>query len=117
MEEITVWHNPRCSTSRGVCSLLADRGIEPRVRRYLDEPPTRAELEELLDLLGVDDPREVVRDTEHLYRELDLADADRDEVLDAIATHPILLQRPLVVRGERAVIGRPPERVAELLDG
>lgn len=80
-------------------------------------PPTRVELEELLDLLGVGDPREVVRDTEHLYRELDLADADRDELLDAIATHPILLQRPLVVRGERAVIGRPPERVAELLDG
>ncbi len=117
MAEVTIWHNPRCSKSRGALALLAEHGLDAQERRYLDEPPTRAELEELLELLGVDDAHEIARREERLYRELGLADADRDRVLDAIVEHPILLQRPVIVRDGRAVIGRPPERVTELLDG
>lgn len=117
MTDVTVWHNARCSKSRGALALLEGRGVDVTVRRYLDDPPTRAELEALLAKLGVDDPREVVRTGEAVYREQGLRDADRDALLDAVVAHPILLERPVVVRGDRAVVGRPPERVLELLDG
>lgn len=116
-EPVAVWHNPRCAKSRGACSLLREQGVEPEIRRYLDQPPTRAELEELLGLLGVDDPREVMRTGERRYRELGLAEASSERLLEAVVDDPILLERPIVVRGSRAVIGRPPERVLELLDG
>ncbi len=116
MAEVTVWHNPRCSKSRGACALLAERGIEPEVRRYLDDAPDRSELERVLRLLGTDDPRELMRTSDRRYRELDLADADRAQLLDALEAEPALLQRPVVLRGGRAVIARPPERVLELLD-
>jgi arsenate reductase (glutaredoxin) len=112
----TVWHNPRCSKSRGACGLLEERGVEVEVRRYLDEPPSREELERLLDLLDVDDPRRIVRTQEAVYRELGLADASRDRLIEAIVEHPILLERPIVVRGGRAVVARPPERLMELLE-
>lgn len=114
---VTVWHNPRCSKSRGALALLEERGAEITVRRYLDDPPSREELEELLDKLGTGDPRELVRTGEKAYREEGLRDADRGGLLDAMATHPILIERPVVIRGDRAVIGRPPERALELLDG
>lgn len=114
MSDVTVWHNPRCSKSRGARSLLEERGLEVTERRYLDQPPTRAELERLLVLVGVEDPRQIMRTKEKVYRELGLADADRDGLLDAIVEHPILLERPIVVRGDAAVVARPPERVGEL---
>lgn len=116
MSEITVWHNPRCSKSRGACGLLDERGHQPHIRRYLDQPPSRAELEELLGMLGVEDPREIMRTGERIYRELGLRDADHEALLEAIVAHPILLERPIVVRGSRAVVARPPERVVELLE-
>jgi arsenate reductase (glutaredoxin) len=112
---VTVWHNPRCSKSRGACGLLDEHGTAIAVRRYLDDPPTRAELDELLTMLDVDDVREVVRTDEKVYRELGLAEASDEDLLDAIVAHPILLQRPIVVVGERAVIARPPERLFDLL--
>jgi arsenate reductase (glutaredoxin) len=115
--DVTVWHNARCSKSRGALALLEERGVDVAVRRYLDDPPTRDELEDLLGKLGVDDPREVVRTGETVYREQGLSDADRDALLEAMVAHPILLERPVVVRGDRAVLGRPPERVLDLLDG
>ena len=83
--------------------------------RYLDEPPTTAALERLMALLGIDDPRAIMRRGESVYGELGLDDASHDELLAAIAAHPILLERPIFVRGDRAVIARPPERVHELL--
>lgn len=116
MGDVTIWHNPRCSKSRGALALLTERGVAPGVRRYLDDPPTRAELEQVLRALGTDDPRAIVRTGERLYRELGLADADRDTVLDALAEHPALIERPIVIRDGRAVVGRPPERVTELLE-
>ncbi len=114
MDEVTVWHNPRCSKSRSACGLLDEWGVDVEVRRYLDQPPTRPEVEELLGRLEVEDPRQVMRTKERLYRELGLDGADRDALLEAIVAHPILLERPIVVRGSRAVVARPPERIVEL---
>ncbi len=84
--------------------------------RYLDEPPSVEDLRRLMALLGIDDPRAMMRTGEPLYGELHLADAAPDELLAAVAAHPILLERPIFVVGDRAVIGRPPERVMELLE-
>lgn len=117
MADVTVWHNARCSKSRGALALLAERGVEVEVRSYLTDPPTRAEVEQLLVQLGVDDPRDIVRRGEKVYRELGLRDADRDQLIAAIVAEPILLERPVIVHEGRAVIGRPPERALELLDG
>lgn len=114
MADVTIWHNPRCSKSRGALALLTDRGVDPSVLRYLDDAPSRTDLERVLRLLGTDDPRSITRTGERLYRELGLADADRDALLDALAAHPALIERPIVIRGDRAVLARPPERVAEL---
>ena len=116
-ERVTVWANPRCSKSRGAEALLAERGVEVNRVLYLVEPPSRDEIERVLGLLGSDDPHVLVRTGEPAYRELGLADADRDALLDALATHPELIERPVVIRGDRAVVARPPERLLELLEG
>ena len=114
--DLTVWFNPRCSKCRGARELLDERGVEARYLRYLDEAPSRAELERVLALLGTDDPRAILRAGEPLAAELGLAGAGRDAILDAMAANPILIERPIAVLGDRAVVGRPPERVLELLD-
>jgi arsenate reductase (glutaredoxin) len=114
--EVTVWHNPRCSKSRGACGLLEERDVDVEVRRYLDDPPSRSELEDVMGRLGIDDPRQMMRTGEQVYKELGLADAEAGELLDAMVAHPRLIERPIVIRGERAVIARPPERLAELVD-
>ena len=113
---MTIWANPRCSKSRGAETLLADRGIEVERVLYLSTPPSRAEIERVLSLLGADDPRALVRTGEPAYRDLGLAGADRDALLDALAEHPELIERPVVIRGNRAVVARPPERLLELLE-
>jgi arsenate reductase len=113
--DAVIWHNPRCSKSRGALELLGERGIDPAVVRYLDEAPDRAALEDILRRLGTDDPRVITRTGEERYRELGLVDADRDTLLDALAANPVLIERPIVVVGDRAVVARPPERVLELL--
>jgi arsenate reductase len=118
-DHVRVLHNPRCSKSRQALALLAERGVEPEVVRYLDSPPSRAELEVLLDQL-VDEPADLVRSGDAAFRDAGLrADqlTSRDRVLDVLETHPALLQRPVVVVGDRAVIARPPERGLELLEG
>lgn len=117
MGDVTIWFNPRCSKCRGADELLRERGIDPDVVRYLDDPPTRDELEGVLSLLGTDDPRQLMRTKEPVYRELRLADADRDRLLDAMVEHPVLIERPVVIRGDHAVIARPPEKLLELLEG
>ena len=115
MSDVTVWFNPRCSKCRGAEELLLERGVQPELVRYLDDPPPRAELERVLRLLGEDDPRAMMRTSEPVYAELGLADATRDELLDAMVAHPILIERPIVVRGDSAVIARPPELLLDLL--
>ena len=112
---LTVWFNPACSKCRTVQGILAERGVSADYFRYLEQAPTRAEIEAVLALLGTDDPRSIIRTGEAIYRELGLAEADRDALLDAMVTHPILIERPIVIRGDRAVVGRPPENVLDLL--
>ena len=111
---MTIWHNPRCSKSRGALARLDERGVSPAVLRYLDAAPSRADLVDVLRRLGTDDPRTITRTGEPLYRELGLADADPDVLLDALAAHPNLIERPIVIRGDRAVVARPPERLDDL---
>ncbi len=111
-----MYFNPACSNCRTAQGLLAERGVDAELVRYLDQAPTRSELERVMGLLGIDDPRQMMRQKEPVYAELGLADAARDALLDAMAAHPILIQRPIVIRGDRAVIARPPERLLELLD-
>lgn len=114
-DNVTVWHNPRCSKSRGVLTVLAELGVEPAVVRYLDTPPSRAELLDALHRLGTDDPRAILRTGEPVYKELGLAGADPATLLDAMVEHPILIERPIVFAGDRAVVARPPELVEDLL--
>jgi len=113
---VTIWHNPRCGKSRQTLELVRSEGVEPKVREYLKEPPSKAEVEKLIALLG-GDPRELIRDGEAEFKALKLKKADLTaaDIADAIARHPILLQRPIVVKGAHAAIGRPPEAVLPLL--
>lgn len=117
MTGYVLYHNPRCSKSRGVLELLNERGIEPEIVRYLDTPLDAAALGGLLDKLGIG-PRELLRRGEEEYTSLGLADPALDDsaIIAAMAAHPRLIERPILVRGDRAVIGRPPERVFELVD-
>lgn len=112
-----LYHNPRCSKSRGALELLRERGIEPDIVAYLDNPPTASELRELLATLSLP-PRALLRTGEAEYAELGLDDDTlSDEILiHAMTKHPGLIERPIFVRNGRAVLGRPPERVLELLD-
>ena len=114
--DVMIWHNPRCSKSRSALALLTERGIEPSVLRYLDDAPSRADLVDVLRRIGTDDPRQITRTGEARYKELGLKTAGPDELLDALAANPVLIERPIVLVGDRAVVGRPPERVLELLD-
>ena len=117
MTGYVLYHNPRCSKSRGALELLQERGIEPAIVRYLDTPPDADTLRGLVEKLGIQ-PRELLRTGEEEYRSLGLADASVDDtaIIAAMAAHPRLIERPILVRGDRAVIGRPPERVLELVD-
>jgi arsenate reductase len=113
---LTIYHNPKCSKSRETLELLRGRGIEPRIVEYLKSPPTAAELAAIVKQLGIR-PEALVRKGEDIYKSRyagrSLTDA---EWIEALVRDPILIERPIVVAGGRAAIGRPPERVLELLD-
>jgi arsenate reductase len=113
---VRIYHNSRCSKSRDTLSLLREHGIEPEVVNYLDTPPSVAELRSLLRLLGMA-PRQLLRAGEPEYRELHLADETLgdDVILEAMAAHPRLIERPIVVADGKAVIGRPPTAVLDIL--
>ena len=111
---VTIYHNPRCSKSRGALALLREHGVEPEIIEYLKTPPDRETLARLLALLGCR-PHDVMRRKEAAYRDHAVARLDDDGQLTALTEHPVLLERPIIVSGSRAVIGRPPERVLELL--
>lgn len=116
MSEYTIYHNPRCSKSRNTLALLQERGIEPEVVLYLETPPDAGEIRSLLRKLGLE-ASQLVRRGEEEYRAGGLgASSGEDELVAAMASHPRLIERPIVVRGERAVLGRPPENVLELVD-
>ena len=110
-----LYHNPRCSKSRAALALLEERGVEFRVVEYLKAPLDRTALDALSGRLGAP-PSDWIRRGESAFQEAGLSPESGDsELLDAIAAHPILLERPIFESGERAVVGRPPERVLELL--
>lgn len=112
---IRIYHNPRCSKSRSVCAILEEQGISPEIVEYLKTPPTKEELRSLLKKLGMR-PEEIVRKGEDIYKaEYKDRTPSEEQWLDALTAHPILIERPIVLRGERAVIGRPPEKVLDLL--
>ena len=113
---VTLYHNPRCSKSRQTLALLEARGIKPKVVEYLKHPPSAAELKSILKKLGIE-PRELMRQSEQLYSELGLKDRalSDDDLIRLMVANPILIERPIVVSGARAAMGRPPEQVLEIL--
>lgn len=114
---VTIYHNPRCSKSRETLALLQERAVEPEVILYLDESFSIEKLQTLMQKLAITDAREMMRTKDSLYQELglDQADVSNEQLLQAIVQHPALLERPIVVNGERAKIGRPPESVLAIL--
>jgi len=113
-DDVTIYHNARCSKSRRTLALLEERGIEPVVIPYLDEPPDAATLKALLVKLGIG-ARDLVRRKEAPFEELGLADASDDELIAAMVSHPVLIERPIVVTPAGAALGRPPENVLDVL--
>lgn len=114
---VIIYHNPRCSKSRETLALLEEQGIQPNIELYLQKHYSVAELQQLADKLGITDIRLMMRVKDELYRSLNLADSalTNEDLLNAISEHSALLERPIVVNGEKAKIGRPPESVLEIL--
>lgn len=117
MKNITLYHNPRCSKSRETLTLLQQQGVEPEVILYLETPPSVAELKTLLQQLGFSSARELMRKKEDIYQELKLSDEtlSEEQLLAAMVVNPKLIERPIVVKGNQARIGRPPEQVLEII--
>jgi arsenate reductase (glutaredoxin) len=112
---VTIYHNPKCSKSRATLALLAERGVEPKIVEYLKTPPTAAELSALVAKLEIE-PEQLVRKGEEIYKkEYAGKTLSASQWIAAMVRHPILIERPIVVVGKRAVLGRPPENVNELL--
>tara|TARA_B100001105_G_scaffold233080_1_gene206743 strand:+ start:447 stop:797 length:351 start_codon:yes stop_codon:yes gene_type:complete len=116
MNEVTLYHNPRCSKSRQTLALLEERGITPEIIEYLQAPPDAATISGLLTKLGIG-AIELMRRREAPFTELGLAGREDDDaaLIEAMASHPILIERPIVVAGDQARIGRPPEAVLDIL--
>lgn len=113
---VTIYHNPRCSKSRQTLKLLVEHDIQPRIVEYLETPPNAETLTYIMNLLGLE-PRQLMRTGEPVYKENDLGNENltRAELVAAMVEHPILIERPIVVAGDRARIGRPPESVLEII--
>ena len=116
MSDITIWHNPRCSKSRDSFKLLEEKEIEVKVVKYLEDIPTKEVLKNILKMLGMNSARELIRTKESIYKELNLQNEHSEEALiDAMIANPKLIERPIVIKNNKAVIGRPIEKVVELL--
>ena len=113
---VTIWHNPRCSKSRQTLELLTDRGIDPAIVEYLKTPPSPDELRDTLEMLGMA-PRELMRRKEPPYKAggLDDESLPDEALIQAMHEHPVLIERPVVFAGGKAALGRPPERILEIL--
>ena len=114
--KITIYYNPKCRKSREALQIIKDRGIEPDIRYYLDDPPSTHELSEILRKMGKR-PRDIFRKSEPLYKDLGLKNKDLpdDVLLEHLNKNPILIERPIVVKGQRAVLGRPPEDIKKII--
>ncbi len=113
---VEIYHNPRCSKSRQALKLLEEKGIEPKVVKYLETPPDAATLTRILEMLGME-PRDLMRRKEKEYKALGLDDPNlsREALIQAMVEHPRLIERPIVISGDRAALGRPPESVLEIV--
>ena len=114
--QITIFHNPRCSKSRQTLSLLTEQGVNPEIFEYLKTPPDKERLDEILKLLDLQ-PRDLMRKKEKVYKEQDLSNPElsRDQLLEAMIQHPILIERPIVLSKDKAALGRPPENALKIL--
>ena len=113
---ITIWHNPRCSKSRATLALLEERNLQPNIVIYQETPPTRKELDSVLEKLGLS-PRDLIRRGEYPYKtlRLDNPDLTRKQLIEAMVANPVLIERPVVINGDKAAVGRPPEAVLDIL--
>ncbi|SFV68695.1 Arsenate reductase [hydrothermal vent metagenome] len=117
MHKIQIWHNPRCSKSREALGILEEIGVEKDVMKYLEENPDKERIKQLLKMLGFTSARELMRTKEAIYKELGLKDEeDEEKLIEAMAAHPKLIERPIIIKGDKAIIARPPERTKEFLD-
>jgi arsenate reductase len=115
MTRVTIWHNPRCSKSRNAVTLLEEQGVEADVVKYLDTPPNKDELIETLAMLGLS-ARALMRTIEDIYKALNLKDeTDEDKLIEAMVANPKLIERPIVIKDGKAVIGRPIENIIDLI--
>ncbi|RKZ77853.1 MAG: arsenate reductase (glutaredoxin) [Gammaproteobacteria bacterium] len=116
MSAISIYHNPRCSKSRQTLALLEQQGVKPEIVEYLKTPPTADELDTILGQLGIN-ARELLRKTEAIYKELNLADKTLtdQQLIQAMCEHPKLIERPIVIHNGKAKVGRPPEAVLEII--
>ena len=115
-EKVRIFHNPRCTKCRLTLGILDDKGIDTEVIEYLKVPPSKEELTEVLDLLSIE-PRELMRKQETPYKENNLGSEElsREQLIQAMVDHPILIERPIVINGNKATIGRPPEKVLDII--
>ncbi len=113
----TIYHNPRCSKSRQTLAILEEHGEEPEIVKYLETPPTEDELRKIVRMLGLSSPRELMRRKEKEYKELGLDDESLsdDDLIRAMVAHPRLIERPIVIKDGKAALGRPPQKVIEIL--
>lgn len=116
MTDLQLYHNPRCSKSRSALQLLEERGLTPSIVRYLETPPDAGQLQELLRKLGLS-PRQLIRSGEDEYQQLNLANPALTDaqLIEAMVKHPKLIERPILIVGDKAVVGRPPEKILEIL--
>ncbi len=116
MSKVTIWHNPKCSKSRATANLLEEKGVEANVFKYLDTPPSKDAIIEVLKMLNIS-ARELMRTKEDIYKELNLKDeTDENRLIEAMAKNPKLIERPIVIKDGKAAIGRPIENIIELLE-
>jgi len=113
---VKIYHNPRCSKSRQTLALIEERGIKPQIIEYLNQPPSKSQLKKILAMLDMQ-PRDLMRkkEPEYLENHLDDTSLTRDQLIDAMIKHPKLIERPIVIHGDKAALGRPPEKVLEIL--
>jgi len=116
MNRVTIWHNPRCSKSREALSIIEEKGLEKEVVKYLETSPTQEEIKDVLVMLGIS-PRELMRTKEEIYKELKLKDVDDDaKLIKAMAENPKLIERPVLIKNSKAIIGRPTSIIAAFLE-
>jgi arsenate reductase len=117
MEKVEIWHNPRCSKSREAMKILEELDTPKEVVKYLEEHPSKEQLKSVLNMLGYKSARDMMRTKEAIYKELNLKDEhDEEKLLDAMVEHPKLIERPIIIKGDKAIIARPPEKAKEFLE-